>query len=247
LERCVASILDQTYSHWELLIINDGSTEDIKTHIKQYLCDPRVRYFRLAENKGNNYASNFALEKALKAGTDYITFLDDDDCFSKDCLRMADSIIRENPTYNWFLSACVKKDGSKTKIKKYGRVDYVQDYFFGNKISGDATHFVNANRIGKVRFPVTVKNYNSELFFFELAKTEKIFVYDFTSKFVDYQPDGLTKEARVNRSKESWQISMRICLESLHMHPLNFRIYRKMLLRTLEFVVSSYSRSFNKT
>jgi len=235
LERCLISILDQTYTNWEFIIINDGSIEDYNL-IKKYLSDIRIRYFEFDENKGRNHARNFALDKALETETDYITFLDDDDYFSKECLRMAYTVIRENPEYNWFLSSCVEKDGTKiTRIRKYGRLDYVNDYLFGKNICGDATHFINAKCLKNIRFPTTIKNEGGWAFLLELSKSTEIFAYDFNSKVMEYQPDGVTgqrltkqKLTKQKLTKEELPIHLDMALKCLSLRPFNSRIYKKL-------------------
>lgn len=234
-------MIEQSYDNWKLWVVNDGSTENIEHHIQEYLGDSRIHYIELAENKGKNFASNTAMDKALESGTDYITFLDDDDFFFEDCLEKARSVISRHPDYNWFLSACVNKDGYVTKIKRFGEIDYVRDYFFGNAVAGDATHFIKAASIGDMRYTTAIKNQNPEWFFYHLAQSEKIFAYDNPSKFVDYQPGGLT-EHRIKRSLDSYRISMSICVASLRKYPFNYRIYAKMILRTVELLVSGVTR-----
>jgi glycosyltransferase involved in cell wall biosynthesis len=74
LKEAINSVLGQTYPHFELILVNDGSTDNTETIIRDYN-DPRIRYFR-QENKGQCVASNFGLSKALG---EYIKFFDADD------------------------------------------------------------------------------------------------------------------------------------------------------------------------
>ena len=76
LEETLYSILNQTYSNWECLIINDGSTDETEKIAQQFATkDHRFKYFH-KENGGLSSARNFGLDKAT--GT-YIQFLDSDD------------------------------------------------------------------------------------------------------------------------------------------------------------------------
>jgi len=77
LKQSVESVLNQTHQNLELILIDDGSTEDpsfVKTMAEK---DQRIRYFR-QENKGPAAARNLGLEKAEGS---YIAFLDSDDVF----------------------------------------------------------------------------------------------------------------------------------------------------------------------
>ena len=77
LERAVKSILDQTYASWELIIVDDASTEKLDERLRsQTLADKRIRALRLDRNGGPAVARNAGL--ALSSG-DWIAVLDDDD------------------------------------------------------------------------------------------------------------------------------------------------------------------------
>jgi glycosyltransferase involved in cell wall biosynthesis len=76
LPRAVNSVLDQSFDHWELLIVDDGSTDDTEAVVKG-LGDARIRYF-YKENEEKSIARNFGMERAKGK---YLCFLDDDDYY----------------------------------------------------------------------------------------------------------------------------------------------------------------------
>ena len=61
--EAIDSVFAQDYSNWELIIVDDGSTDDTKKQLSNYLKDPRVHYF-YQENQGQSVARNKALEQA---------------------------------------------------------------------------------------------------------------------------------------------------------------------------------------
>lgn len=75
LKRAVDSILAQTYPYFELLIIDDGSTDGTKELIESYQ-DDRIRYYYAGLNQGAAAARNFGI---ARAECDYIAFEDSDD------------------------------------------------------------------------------------------------------------------------------------------------------------------------
>ena len=76
LNRSVDSIINQTHTNWELLIIDDGSTDETLSLVKVYLNRfPNVRYF-FHENRGAAYSMNVGMQNAKG---DFITFLGSDD------------------------------------------------------------------------------------------------------------------------------------------------------------------------
>lgn len=78
LPRALKSILNQSFLDWELIIQDDGSTDDTPAVVESFTEDKRIKYFREA-NQGVCAARNLGSEKAT--GT-YITFLDSDDYVS---------------------------------------------------------------------------------------------------------------------------------------------------------------------
>jgi glycosyltransferase involved in cell wall biosynthesis len=77
ISQAIESVLAQTYSDWELLIIDDGSTDETETAVRPHLADQRVRYVK-QENAGPIAARNNGAQ--LAAG-DWLAFLDSDDAW----------------------------------------------------------------------------------------------------------------------------------------------------------------------
>lgn len=77
LSEAVDSILNQTYKDFELVIVNDGSTDNTDEVVENYAKkDKRIRYYKNRENKGIPFSRNRAL--SLSRG-EYVMFMDDDD------------------------------------------------------------------------------------------------------------------------------------------------------------------------
>jgi glycosyltransferase involved in cell wall biosynthesis len=75
IERAIRSVLHQTYEDFELIIVDDGSTDATRREVER-VDDPRLRYVRLEENRGAGAARNVGLRNA--AGR-FIAFQDSDD------------------------------------------------------------------------------------------------------------------------------------------------------------------------
>lgn len=97
IERTIQSVLKQTYVNFELIIVDDGSTDDTETVIASFK-DDRVKYWR-KKNGERAAARNFGVQKACGV---YITFLDSDDLFMPDHLAEAIRYINSNPDINIF-------------------------------------------------------------------------------------------------------------------------------------------------
>jgi glycosyltransferase involved in cell wall biosynthesis len=91
LTEAVQSVLDQTYTDSEIILVDDGSTEDITSHID--IGDERIRYVR-QENKGPAAARNHGIDLARGC---YVAFLDSDDLFLPTKLEKQVTCMEEHP------------------------------------------------------------------------------------------------------------------------------------------------------
>ena len=83
IETAVKSVLSQTFSDWELIIVDDGSTDNTQKIINKFAAsDQRIKYF-YQENQERSVARNNGIEKSTGQ---YICFLDSDDYYLKDKL-----------------------------------------------------------------------------------------------------------------------------------------------------------------
>ncbi|MBX3011182.1 MAG: glycosyltransferase family 2 protein [Caldilineaceae bacterium] len=94
LGRAVSSVLSQSFAAFELLIIDDHSTDNTEQVVAQW-DDPRIRYLRHAENRGSSATRNCGIRAAQ---AEFITFLDDDDEFLPDALAMLYQALSNTPT-----------------------------------------------------------------------------------------------------------------------------------------------------
>jgi O-antigen biosynthesis protein len=92
LREAIASVTTQTYSHWELCLVDDGSTDPaITTALQRHAAsDPRIHLTRHDHAQGISAATNAAMQSATG---DYIALLDHDDTLTPDALQhVADQI-----------------------------------------------------------------------------------------------------------------------------------------------------------
>ncbi|MFT3992672.1 MAG: glycosyltransferase family 2 protein [Dysgonomonas sp.] len=113
LAEAIDSIIAQTYSDWELIIINDGSTDDSENIILSYK-DSRIKYSKNTQNRGLIYTRNKMIE--LASG-EYLAFLDSDDIAYPERLKHQIDFLDKNPDYGlcgtW--SEMINEQGSKIK------------------------------------------------------------------------------------------------------------------------------------
>jgi len=95
LKCAIQSVLEQTYSRWELCIVDDSSSEKRTTRLLSRIIDPRIHIKFLETNVGISSATNEAISSSKG---DYIIFLDQDDELTKDALaEIVNAVNRFNP------------------------------------------------------------------------------------------------------------------------------------------------------
>ncbi|HBX46824.1 MAG TPA: hypothetical protein DEG28_13225 [Porphyromonadaceae bacterium] len=122
----VQSVLDQTYDNFEIIVVNDGSKEDVNDFIKKY--GDEIKYY-YKDNGGAASARNLALKYATG---DYIAFLDSDDIWLPTKTIKQISFMEENGImwshtgyYNWYPEKNISI--KKSNGKDFGKV-YIQSF-----------------------------------------------------------------------------------------------------------------------
>ncbi|HUU49642.1 MAG TPA: glycosyltransferase [Nitrospinota bacterium] len=83
LSEAIGSVLNQTYENFQLVIVDDGSTDGTKDMIKEYR-DPRIKYI-FQKNRGVSGARNRGV---FESSGEYVSFLDSDDLWKRDKLKI---------------------------------------------------------------------------------------------------------------------------------------------------------------
>lgn len=132
LDRCIQSILSQTYKHWELLLVDDGSTDTSGDICDSYAAkDDRIHVFH-QNNAGVSTARNIGLEKATG---EYVAFCDSDDWVDNDWLKTMYINAAENDCDIVYCDAKHHHPNNKTHIvhsptveEPYDRISFLKTY-----------------------------------------------------------------------------------------------------------------------
>lgn len=132
IEACLQSILNQTFSDWECIVVDDGSTDDSLAKIQKFIdLDSRFKVYH-QENAGVSSARNNGIDKA---SGEIITFCDSDDELKFNALEIADSHLKEEIDFMEFVPQILEIDENikKSEIKKeavYTTLFYLTNYLF---------------------------------------------------------------------------------------------------------------------
>jgi len=153
--QTIESVLAQSYKNWEMLIVNDYSSDNSKEIITKYmLVDHRIKYIELQENKGAAYARNKALEKAVGR---YIAFLDADDFWKPRKLEEQIAFMqKKNIALSYTSYDVINQEGEIRKIfKAKAKISYI-DMLKTSQI-GCLTAIYDTDKLGKVYMPMIRK------------------------------------------------------------------------------------------
>ncbi|MBE9144166.1 glycosyltransferase family 2 protein [Planktothrix mougeotii] len=126
----IESVQQQTYSDWELIVCDDGSTDGTPELMADYQ-DSRIRYIRHSQNigKSNNMRSGFQ-----EATGEYFIKFDDDDRLTPDFLEKTTAILDQNPkvdfigTDHWIIDMNTQRDEALTQqnSERWGRTNLTE-------------------------------------------------------------------------------------------------------------------------
>lgn len=130
IRETIESVLAQSYSTWELIIVDDCSNDNTDDVVNQYLTDERIRYIKNDTNSGAAISRNRALREAKGK---WIAFLDSDDLWEPDKLQKQISFMRDNDyhfSYTNYIeideesNANRKRVTGPKRISKHGMYNY---------------------------------------------------------------------------------------------------------------------------
>lgn len=115
ISHSIESVLSQTYQNWELIIVDDCSTDNTDGIVEKFLTDPRIRYYKNDINCGAAVSRNKALREAKGK---WIAFLDSDDLWKPEKLRLQVEFMKRN-NYSFSYTNYMEIDELSCSGKRY--------------------------------------------------------------------------------------------------------------------------------
>lgn len=150
--KTIESVQAQTYQNWEMLIVDDVSTDQSAQIVQRYATeDSRIRYLRHEKNTGVTRARNMALKAAQGR---YVAFLDSDDLWKTEKLEKQLTLMqRKNIAFCYCACEVIDENGDKT-----GQVRYIPETLNYQKLlKGNAiaclTVILDKEIVGNIKMP----------------------------------------------------------------------------------------------
>ena len=150
IRESIDSVLAQTYTEWELLIVDDCSTDNTKEVVQSY-SDERIHYFCNEKNCGAAVTRNRALQQAKSR---YIAFLDSDDLWTPDKLEKQIAFMQQNGYAFTFTDyQIINEDGSPQNKTLHMPASLTYRQYCCNTAIGCLTVLIDRQMTGPFEMP----------------------------------------------------------------------------------------------
>ena len=180
----IESVMEQTYQRWEMIIVDDCSTDHTKEVVEEYAKkDNRIKYHCLEKNSGAAVARTEAMK--LAEG-EYMAFLDSDDLWMKEKLHKQLAFMKKHDiAFSCTSYEQVDEEGKPlNKVNKtIPRTDY--NRLLLDCPVGNSTVMYNVAKMGKFEVP-DIRKRNDDALWLQMLKKEK-YIYGMRSILMKYR------------------------------------------------------------
>lgn len=176
IEKTIQSVLDQTYPNWELIIVDDCSTDNTD-EVLEKIKDTRIHYLKNEKNSGAAVSRNKALRKAKGQ---WIAFLDSDDLWMPNKLEKQIRFMEENGyAFSYTNYEEIDVNGNKTGVTVTGPKKITKIGMFNYCWPGCLTVMYNAEKVGLIQIEDIKKN-NDYAMWLKVCKKADCYLLDET-------------------------------------------------------------------
>ena len=182
--QTIETVQAQTYANWEMIIVDDCSTDDTRQVVARYACeDPRIRYTCLALNAG---AAAACTEAMRLAEGEYMAFCDSDDLWYPEKLEKQLRFMQQNGyAFTCTMYEQIDEDGALTgrQIKVVKKTDY--NRLLLDCPVGNSTVMYSVRAMGKFQVP-NIRKRNDDALWLTMLKKEK-YIYGLPEVLMRYR------------------------------------------------------------
>jgi len=152
IEKCIVSVISQSYTNWELILVDDDSTDKTQQIITKYSRKyKKIKSIILNKNSGVANARNVAIQNSKGR---FIAFLDSDDYWHKDKLSLQlDFMIKNNFAFTFTSYQPISNDEKKKYRIIHAPKKMNYDKYLKNTIIGCLTVVIDKEKTGKFLMP----------------------------------------------------------------------------------------------
>ncbi|MCV9884745.1 teichuronic acid biosynthesis protein TuaG [Metabacillus halosaccharovorans] len=208
IEETVQSVKEQTFTNWEMIIVDDCSKDDTREILNKLSKeDSRIKVILLQTNSGAAVARNTAIEAARGK---YIAFLDSDDLWLPQKLEKQLKFMEKNDIIFSFTKYDVM-DEDGNNLNKPVSVPESIDYhgLLKNTIIGCLTVMINIEKLGKMKMPEIRTRQDFAFWLSILRKGHKAFGINETLARYRYVSDSISSN-KLKAAKRNWQVYRKI-------------------------------------
>ena len=170
----IQSVLNQTYTNWELIIVDDCSTDNTD-EVLENIKDSRIRYFKNDKNSGAAVSRNKALREARGQ---WIAYLDSDDLWMPEKLEKQIHFMETNGyAFSYTNYEEIDVDGNRTGIKVTGPKKITKTEMFNYCWPGCLTVMFDATKVGLIQIEDIKKN-NDYAMWLKVCKKADCYLLD---------------------------------------------------------------------
>ena len=171
----IKSVQAQGYSNWELIIVDDCSTDNTDDVVKPFLVDSRIRYLKNERNSGAAVSRNRALREAKGR---WIAFLDSDDLWMPEKLEKQIGFMEKNGySFSYTKYEEIDMAGQKTGVKITGPNKITKTGMFNYCWPGCLTVMYDAEKVGLIQIADIKKN-NDYAMWLKVCKKANCYLLD---------------------------------------------------------------------
>lgn len=153
--QSIESVIRQTYENWELVIVDDCSTDNTEEVVKGFK-DPRIKYFKNEKNSGAALTRNRALREAQG---EWIAFLDSDDLWAPEKLeKMLGFMTEHSYAFAYHEYVKIDEEGKPLNIYVSGPEVVTERKMYNYGYPGCLTFMYSAKELGLVQIKDIKKN-----------------------------------------------------------------------------------------
>lgn len=199
----IRSVINQSYSNWEMIIVDDCSTDNSIDLIQSFIDqDSRIKLIKLSENSGAAIARNTAIKAAEGR---YIAFLDSDDLWHSIKLEKQIQYMKDkNIAFSFSSYEKIDENGLPFGVAYIPKkVNYHK--LLKTNVIGCLTAMYDAEKLGKIYMPLNTRREDFAAWLFILKKIN--YAYGIDEVLAQYRVhDSQSSAKKIKMARENWNL-----------------------------------------